>query len=54
MVFYPPLSAKLDHAMPAFASTDSYKGDGLGETWSIPDRRSSFLGTFNLTDAPTE
>ncbi len=54
MVFYPPLSAKLDHAMPAFASTDSYKGDGLGETWSIPDRRSSFLGTFNLTDGPTE
>jgi hypothetical protein len=54
MVFYPPLSAKLDHAMPAFASTDSYKGDGLGETWSIPDRRSSFLGTFSVADAPTE
>jgi hypothetical protein len=49
MVFYPPLSAKLDHAMPAFASTDSFKGDGLGETWSIPDRRSSFLGTFSVT-----
>jgi len=54
MVFYPPLSAKLDHAMPAFASEDSYKGDGLCETWCIPDRRSSFLGTFNLTDGPTE
>jgi hypothetical protein len=52
MVFYPPLSPKLDHAMPAFASTDSYQGAGLGETWSIPDRRASFLGTFNLTDAP--
>jgi hypothetical protein len=50
MVFYPPLSARLDHAMPAFASTDSYKGDGLGETWSIPDRRSSFLGTFSVTE----
>jgi len=49
MIFYPPLSAKLDHAMPAFAETDSYKGDGLGETWSSPDRRSSFLGTFSLT-----
>jgi hypothetical protein len=33
--------------MPAFASADSYKGDGLGETWSIPDR-SSFLGTFSV------
>jgi hypothetical protein len=48
MIFYPPLSAKLDHAMPAFASEDSYKGDALGETWSIPDRRASFLGTFSI------
>ena len=54
MVFYPPLSAKLDHAMPAFASTDSYKGDGLGATWSVPDRRSSFLGTFSVADGPAE
>ena len=54
MVFYPPLSAKLDHAMPAFASADSYKGDGLGATWSVPDRRSSFLGTFSVADGPTE
>jgi len=50
MVFYPPLSANLNHAMPAFASTDSFSGEGLGETWSIPDRRSSFLGTFSVTE----
>ncbi len=50
MVFYPPLSAKLDHAMPAFAETNSYQGSGLNETWSAPYRRSGFLGTFHVTE----
>jgi hypothetical protein len=45
--YYPPLN-ELDHAMPAYALADSYTGDGLGETWSSPYRRSSFLGTFRL------
>ena len=44
-IFYPPL-AKLEHAMPAYALENSYKGDGLDETWSVRFRRSSFIGTF--------
>ena len=44
-VFYPPLN-RLEHAMPAYALEDSYKGDGLGETWTSMYRRSGFLGTF--------
>ena len=47
-VYYPPLTP-LQHAMPAYALADSYSGDALGETWSAPYRRSSFLGTFQVT-----
>jgi hypothetical protein len=46
-VFYPPLT-KLDHAMPAYALAESYSGDGLGETWSTPYKRSGFVGTFHV------
>jgi hypothetical protein len=46
-VYYPPLT-ELEHAMPTYAMADSYSGDGLGETWSSPYRRSSFVGTFRL------
>ena len=46
-VYYPPLT-ELEHAMPAYAMADSYSGDGLGETWSSPYRRSSFVGTFRV------
>jgi hypothetical protein len=46
-IYYPPLT-KLDHAMPAYALENSYKGDGLDDTWSVPFRRSSFIGTFQL------
>lgn len=48
-VFYPPL-AKLEHAMPAYALADSFSGEGLGETWSSPYRRSSFIGTFQASE----
>jgi hypothetical protein len=47
-IFYPPL-AKLDHVMPAYALENSYKGDGLDETWSVRFRRSSFVGTFQVS-----
>ena len=47
-IYYPPLTDKLDHAMPAFAEANSYQGGGLGETWSAPERRSGFLGTFRV------
>jgi hypothetical protein len=45
-VYYPPLNG-LDHSMPVYALADSFAGDGLGETWSSPYHRSSFLGTFH-------
>jgi len=46
-IFYPPLT-KLEHAMPAYTEADSFQGAGLGETWSTPRRRSSFVGTFQV------
>jgi hypothetical protein len=47
-IYYPPL-AKLEHAMPAYALENFYKGDGLDETWSVRFRRSSFIGTFQVS-----
>jgi hypothetical protein len=44
-VWYRPLT-KLDHAMPAYALANQFAGQGLGTTWSSPDKRSSFIGTF--------
>jgi len=46
-VWYQPL-AQVDHAMPAFTTANSFDGKGLGETWSYPEKRSSFVATFNL------
>jgi hypothetical protein len=43
--FYPPLT-EVGHAMPAVAMTDQYKGSGLGTTWTLHDKRSAFVGTF--------
>jgi hypothetical protein len=48
-VYYPPLT-KLDHAMPAYALENAYRGDGLDETWTVRFRRSSFIGTFHVPD----
>ncbi len=45
-VWYRPLN-KLDHAMPAYALANQFSGQGLGTTWSSPDKRSSFIGTFS-------
>jgi hypothetical protein len=47
-IFYPPLT-KLEHAMPAYALENSYRGEGLGETWNSRLRRSSFIGTFQVS-----
>ncbi|MGH9659334.1 MAG: DUF1326 domain-containing protein [Bryobacteraceae bacterium] len=44
-VWYSPL-AKTTHAMPAVATAHTFRGEGLGTTWSSPDKRSSFLGNF--------
>jgi len=43
--FYPPLTA-VAHAMPAVAVTDAYQGPGLGESWTVHGKRSSFVGSF--------
>jgi hypothetical protein len=48
-IFYPPLT-KLEHAMPAYALENSYQGSGLGETWHSRLRRSSFIGTFKVSE----
>lgn len=48
-VWYPPLT-KLDHAMPAFAVSHKFQGEGLNTRWSSPDKRSAFVGTFQLND----
>jgi hypothetical protein len=49
VTFYPPLT-ELSHSMPAVALRDEYHGPGLGETWSISDKRSAFVGTFAVSD----
>jgi hypothetical protein len=33
--------------MPAVAMTDQYKGNGLGTTWTLHDKRSAFVGSFD-------
>ena len=43
--FYPPLT-DTNHAMPAVAMTDEYQGQGLNVTWTLHDKRSAFVGTF--------
>lgn len=49
ITWYDPLT-KVDHAMPAVATAHNYKGQGLGTTWSSPDKRSAFVGEFHLTE----
>jgi hypothetical protein len=44
-VWYQPLT-KLSHSMPAYALAHNFRGQGLGTTWSSPDKRSSFIGNF--------
>lgn len=47
-IFYPPLAANLNHAMPAVAAESTYRGNHLGVNWSESGRRGSFLGTFSF------
>ena len=47
VVWYPPL-AEVSHAMPAFTLAESFTGQGLGMVWKRADKRSAFVGTFNL------
>lgn len=43
--FYPPLT-ETTHSMPAVALTDEYQGQGLNVTWTLHNKRSAFVGTF--------
>ncbi|MDE0102013.1 MAG: DUF1326 domain-containing protein [Bryobacterales bacterium] len=44
-IYYQPL-VTLDHAMPAFAIEQSFRGDGLGHKMREYKRSSAYLGTF--------
>lgn len=44
-VWYQPLT-KTTHAMAAYSIANNFKGQGLGTTWSSPDKRSAFIGNF--------
>lgn len=46
--YYPPLT-DTTHAMPAVAMTNQYSGPNLGETWSIHEKRSAFVGSFGVS-----
>ena len=44
-VFYPPLTT-VDNFHPVFTKKISFQGKGLNETWTLVNRRSGFLATF--------
>lgn len=44
-IWYQPFS-KTNHFMPAVATAHRFNGRGLGTTWSNPNKRSSFIGSF--------
>ncbi len=48
--FYPPLT-RASHFLPAVALTDQYQGPALGETWSLHNKRSAFVGRFAVGGA---
>ena len=45
-VYYEPL-VPLIHAMPVFTLNNEFAGSGLGVTWRLNDKRSSFVGHFS-------
>ncbi len=49
VVWYMPLT-KLEHAMPAFAVENSYRGQGLGAVWKSPGKPSAFVGAFQVQE----
>ncbi|MBK5294022.1 MAG: DUF1326 domain-containing protein [Acidobacteriia bacterium] len=48
-LWYLPLT-KVEHAMPAFAVSHNFKGDGLDTKWSSPDKASAFVASFQYRD----
>ena len=51
-VYYDPL-VSLQHAMPAFTMNDQFVGSGLGVTWKLNGKRSSFVGHFSYQSPST-
>jgi len=47
--WYPPLT-KLDHSMAAYTLANKFTGPELGTTWSYPEKRSSFVGSFHFNE----
>jgi len=47
-VYYPPLAAHVDHAIAAYSTETTYRGNHLGVNWSDSGRRGSFVGTFSF------
>jgi hypothetical protein len=48
-IWYPPLNST-EHVMPAYTLENTYAGDGLGATWHNRLKRSSFVGTFQVSN----
>lgn len=48
--FYPPLT-DVSNAVSAVATTDEFRGDGLGTEWSSHDRRSVYIARFGEESA---
>lgn len=46
-VYYPPLAAHLEHAVPAVELESAYNGNHLDVTWNDSGRRSSFVAAFS-------
>ncbi len=44
-IYYQPLNP-VTQVEPAVATTNEFKGEGLGKVWSISNRPSAFVGTF--------
>ena len=45
-VYYPPLT-ELQHSMPVYTLNDEFSGKGLGVTWKLNGKCSSFMGHFS-------
>ena len=47
--WYEPLT-KLEHSMAAYTLAHKFTGPELGTTWSYPEKRSSFVGSFRYSE----
>ena len=45
-IYYPPLT-ETSRAVPGFTLVHQFRGQGLGSTWSLPGKRSAFIGAFS-------